>query len=164
MRCKRTDKLLSFSALLGYRFNDLNLLKQALTHRSVPHASHNERLEFLGDAVLDLVISAQLFQLYSGCTEGELTRMRSNLVERAGLLCTAQQWQMAPLLHVSRGERGGDGTPRASSVVANAVEAVIGAIYIDGGYEAAATVVLSAWGERIVGANKQPEVDAKTAL
>jgi len=155
--------LLAFAHRVGYSFHNLSLLQRALTHCSFQR-EHNERLEFLGDAVLQLVISSELFRRYSECSEGALTRMRARLVERAALLVTAHAWQLASLLRVSKGESGTDGLPRADSVIANGVEAVIGAVYVDGGYVAAEKLVRTTWLERLNGALDQPVIDAKTAL
>jgi len=163
VKSDRQAELLAFSDRVGYQFCDLALLGQALTHCSLQQP-HNERLEFLGDAVLGLVISAQLFNRYAAHSEGELTRMRARLVERAALSATAKQWKMASLIDVSKGERGANGLPRAASVVANAVEAVLGAIYVDGGYAAVETVVVAAWSDRLGNALDHPAMDAKTAL
>jgi len=163
LKCEREAELLSFARRIGYLFHDLMLLEQALTHCSVQQ-KHNERLEFLGDAVLELVISAELFRRYPDHSEGDLSRMRARLVERSALSATAKQWQLAQLIHVSKGELGKNGLPRAESVVANAVEAVIGAVYLDGGYAAIEGVVMAAWKDRLGNALAQPAVDAKTAL
>ncbi|MDX8412671.1 MAG: ribonuclease III [Mariprofundales bacterium] len=156
-------ELKAFAGQIGYQFRDLTLLEQALTHCSAEQ-KHNERLEFLGDAVLELVISAELFQCYSDHAEGDLTRMRARLVDRSALSVTAKEWRLSPRLHVSKGERGKNGLPRAESVVANAVEAVIGAVYLDGGYAAAKKLVVTAWQYRLSNALDQPAIDAKTAL
>ncbi len=158
-----TKELSALTERVGHPFRDPSLLERALTHRSFQR-EHNERLEFLGDAVLELVISAAIFQRYPQCAEGELTRMRARLVERAGLLATADTWRLAPLMRVSKGERTAGGRPRAESVVANGVEAVIGAVFVDGGYPAAEKVVLTAWATRLEHALEQPVIDAKTAL
>jgi len=160
---EREAELLAFAGRIGYQFHDLTMLEQALTHCSVQH-EHNERLEFLGDAVLELLISAELFKRYPDHSEGDLTRMRARLVERAALSATAKSWRLAQLLHVGKGEQGKNGLPRAVSVVANAVEAVIGAIYLDGHYAAAEMVVVVAWKDRLDNALDQPALDAKTAL
>ena len=157
-------ELSAFSTRIGHQFHDLALLERALTHSSF-HKEHNERLEFLGDAVLELVISADLYQRYPEQSEGVLTRIRARLVARSGLLLTAGAWKIAPLLRISKGERAAKGLgPRATSVIANGVEAVIGAVYVDGGYPAAERVVKNAWHNRLRNALDQPVIDAKTAL
>jgi len=158
-----SDNLSSFMQRIGYSFHDITLLEQALTHSSYLQ-EHNERLEFLGDAVLELIVSADLFGRYPDHPEGVLTRMRARLVERSALLMTAQIWDIAPLMRVGKGERDSNGLPRADSVIANGVEAVIGAVYIDGGYLASQKVVEDAWLNRLTSVLALPAIDAKTAL
>jgi ribonuclease III len=127
---------------LGYRFRDPDLLAEALTHRSFrnerPHLAprDNERLEFLGDAVIDLVASLLLFETHPGAPEGELTRRRADLVCEPALTEMAREVAIGPALRLGRGEEasGGRHKPR---LLASALEACMGAVYLDGGYEAA---------------------------
>ncbi len=126
---------------LGGGFNDVDLLVTAFTHRSYVNEhkttvfEHNERLEFLGDAVLELVVTSFLFTNFSD-PEGVLTNWRSALVRTESIGAAAQRCEFEPLLRLSRGEKRG--TERARlQILANAYEAVIGALYLDQGYEAA---------------------------
>ncbi|MDX8409393.1 MAG: ribonuclease III family protein, partial [Mariprofundales bacterium] len=156
-------ELMALTARIGYVFTDSSLLELALTHCSLG-GNHSERLEFLGDAVLDLVIAAELYNHFPDWPEGKLSRMRASLVDRAALLQTAKSWQLARSLRVSKGERTAGGLPRSNSVVANAVEAVLGAVYLDGGFSAASQVVVLAWRQRLLVVGEQQVVDAKSRL
>ncbi|OGJ53827.1 ribonuclease III [Candidatus Peribacteria bacterium RIFCSPHIGHO2_02_FULL_49_16] len=124
---------------IAVRFRDKELLAQSLTHRSSVRRSktngHNERLEFLGDAVLELVTTDYLFRL-SDRPEGELTNWRSALVQRENLANVAHEIELGDYLFLSRGEQAGGGRSRDSNL-ANALEALIGAIYIDRGFAVA---------------------------
>ncbi|WP_297460974.1 ribonuclease III [Ferrovum sp.] len=116
---------------LGYTFRDAALLRQALTHRS--HSTlHNERLEFLGDAILNMVAAQVLYERHPHWNEGELSRVRSLLVNREALYRMAQFLDLAPLIRLGSGELQGGGRQR-SSILADAMEAVFGALYQDGG-------------------------------
>ena len=125
----------------GFEFNNVELLITAFTHRSYVNehkktvSEHNERLEFLGDAVLEMVVTEFLFNNYSE-QEGVLTNWRSALVRTESIGAAAQKFGFEPLLRLSRGERRGTERGRAQ-ILANSFEAVIGAIYLDQGYEAA---------------------------
>ena len=148
---------------LGYRFEDDTLLTRALTHRSVG-ARHNERLEFLGDALLGLVVADYLFATYPDADEGQLTRTRATLVNRDSLAAIARGLDLGDLLHLGEGELKSGGW-RRDSILANAVEAVLGAIYLDGGMEACRTAVLRLLASRL--ADIDPDTtskDAKTEL
>ena len=138
-----TDPL-PFSSLekeLQYSFTDKKLLELALTHRSAvrgkSHTLHNERLEFLGDAVLELIVTEYLYHL-SDKPEGELTNWRSVLVKGETLAAVAREIQLGQYLILSRGEEASGGREKESTL-ANAVEALIGALYLDSGYEVAKT-------------------------
>lgn len=120
---------------LGHRFARPDLLARALTHRSYG-ADHNERLEFLGDAVLSLAVSSLLYERYAGSDEGDLTRVRAHLVREDSLHKLALAMGLPEVLKMSDGEARGGGAQRPS-ILADAVEAVLGAAYIDAGYEAA---------------------------
>jgi ribonuclease-3 len=131
----------------GYRFRDPSLLSRALTHRSYG-TDHNERLEFLGDAVLSLAISSLLFQRFGGSDEGDLTRVRAHLVREDSLHRMALALGLPEILRLGEGEARGGGARRAS-ILADAFEALIGACFLDGGFEAASGVVQRLFGEII---------------
>ena len=148
---------------IGHRFGDARLLSRALTHRSYG-ADHNERLEFLGDAVLSLVISGLLFERFAGSDEGDLTRVRAHLVREESLHRVALQLALPEVLHLGEGEARGGGAQRAS-ILADALEALIGATFLDGGFEAARTVVKGLFGEIIATTDIASwSKDAKTEL
>ncbi len=131
-----------FEKIIGITFKNKGLLKQAFTHRSYLNENrqlrteHNERLEFLGDAVLELVITDYLFKKYSEKPEGELTAYRSSLVNYSVLAEEATRLNMNSFLLLSRGEAKDTGRAR-TIILANAYEALVGAIYLDQGYNAA---------------------------
>ncbi|MFT3741278.1 MAG: ribonuclease III [Gammaproteobacteria bacterium] len=114
---------------LGYQFQDVTLLERALTHRSFSK-THNERLEFLGDAVLDFIITAELFTRYAELSEGGLSRLRSTLVNGDTLAEIAKELTLPQYLHLGPGELRSGGIYR-SSILSNVMEAVIGAVYLD---------------------------------
>ena len=136
----------SLAEHLGVTFDDLSLLRTACTHRSYLNENkgagleHNERLEFLGDAVLELVVTSFLYRKYPKKPEGELTAFRSALVNTVSLTKTAERIGLVDYMLLSRGEARDTGRAR-SVIIANAVEAVIGAIYLDHGYDAAANFI-----------------------
>ncbi|HNT39818.1 MAG TPA: ribonuclease III [Rubrivivax sp.] len=153
----------SLEHALGHRFDEPRLLARALTHRSAG-PEHNERLEFLGDAVLSLAVSAMLFERFAGSDEGDLTRIRAHLVREDSLHRLALQLGLPERMRLSEGELRGGGAQRPS-ILADALEAVIGAVFLDGGYEAARQVVQRLLGERIDGTEVQSwSKDAKTEL
>lgn len=132
-------KIEDFQDYIGYRFEDLDLLKQALTHSSYANEKHykkqpdNERLEFLGDAVLELVTSEFLYLNYADLSEGDLTKLRASLVCEPTLANCAPQIQLGGFIRLGRGEDMTGGRGR-KSILSDALEAVIGAIYLDGGF------------------------------
>jgi len=136
----------SLAKHIGVEFNDLNLLRTACTHRSYLNENkgsagvHNERLEFLGDAVLELVVTSFLFRKYPKKQEGELTAFRSSIVNTVSLTKVAEKLGLNDYMLMSKGEAKDSGRAR-SVILANAIEAVIGAIYLDGGYNAAANFI-----------------------
>jgi len=132
---------------LDYRFNDAGLIKQAFTHRSAANR-HNERLEFLGDAVLELVITDAIYHQRPDMDEGGLSRLRSNLVRKATLAEIAQNIDIAKQLILGSGERRTGGHQR-SSILADALEAVLGAVYLDGGYADADAVINKLFAEHL---------------
>lgn len=133
--------------LLGHDFKQPQLLTQALTHRS--HGSpNNERLEFLGDSVLNLAIADQLYQRHPKLPEGDLSRLRASLVKELTLSEIALALQLGESLRLGEGELKSAGW-RRPSVLADALEAIIGAVYIDSGYEAAKRLVNRLYAERL---------------
>ena len=148
---------------IGYRFTDARLLTRALTHRSFG-ADHNERLEFLGDAVLSLAVSGLLFERFAGSDEGDLTRVRAHLVREDSLHRVAVQLGLPDVLNLGEGEARGGGAQRAS-ILADALEAVLGAAFLDGGFDAAQALVQGLFGEVIQTTDVASwSKDAKTEL
>ena len=141
------NRLDALQRRIGHRFNDPGLLTRALTHRSFG-ADHNERLEFLGDAVLSLAISGLLFDRFAGSDEGDLTRVRAHLVREESLHRAALQLELPEALRLGEGEARGGGAQR-TSILADALEAIIGATFLDGGFDAARRVVRGLFGEII---------------
>ena len=153
----------SLQQRLGYRFNQPELLRRALTHRSFG-AEHNERLEFLGDAVLSLAVSSLVYERFAASDEGDLTRVRAHLVREDSLQRLARGLGLPEVLRMSEGEARGGGADRPS-ILADALEAVIGAAFLDGGFEPAATLVRRLFGELIDGSELgRWTKDAKTEL
>ncbi len=133
------DPLSDLQIRLGYAFRDRAQLQQAITHRSFS-ADHNERLEFLGDSVLNLAVAHLLYARLSQLPEGDLSRVRANLVKQDTLQALALQIQLPEVLRLGEGELKSGGRKRPS-ILADALEAVIGAVYLDGGYAAAQALV-----------------------
>ena len=148
---------------LGHEFSSTQLLLRALTHRSYSQA-HNERLEFLGDSVLNCVIASHLYDAYPGLPEGSLSRLRSNLVNQQTLYTLAQHLRLGECLLLGEGERKSAGASRPS-ILADAMEALFGAVYLDGGFAAAQKVLLGLYIPFIAQADMQSlGKDAKTLL
>lgn len=148
---------------LGHRFSGAGLLQRALTHRSWG-AEHNERLEFLGDAVLNAAVSGLLYERFAGGDEGDLTRVRAHLVREDSLHRVALTLALPEVVRLSEGEMRGGGALRPS-ILADAVEALIGAVFLDGGFDAAAAVVRRLFGELIATTEVEAFTkDAKTEL
>jgi ribonuclease III len=155
--------LTHFLDRLGYRFANPALLDEALRHRSAGKP-HNERLEFLGDAVLGFLVSDLLFQQHPGATEGELSRLRASLVQRATLVEIARSLKLGDELKLGLGEIKSGGADR-DSILADAVEAVLSAVYLDGGLEPCKALLRQWLGARL--GDLQPEIagkDPKTRL
>lgn len=146
---------------IGYQFSNDGLLLRALRHRSLGKDS-NERLEFLGDAVLDFVIAADLYLRYPDMKEGELSRLRSNLVNAEILFMLAQELELSNFIQVSAAELK-TGILQ-ESILADGVEAIIGAIYLDGGFEAAKQRILVWYAARLQQVTCIVKKDSKTAL
>lgn len=124
---------------LGYTFRDAGLLQQALTHRS--HSSlHNERLEFLGDSILNCVVASILYERFTSLDEGDLSRLRANLVKQQSLFEIAQKLELSQFLRLGEGELKSGGF-RRPSILADTLEALLGAIFLDTGFEAARAVI-----------------------
>ncbi|HID36169.1 MAG TPA: ribonuclease III [Ghiorsea sp.] len=134
----------TFEDKLGYHFKDNLLLEKALTHAS-KSPNHLERQEFLGDAVLGLVIADYLYDHFPGSAEGDLSKMRASLVCKDALLYIANRWAIAVFLQVGDGERGKNHALKSQSIAANAVEAVLGAVFEDTGFDAVQTLILREW-------------------
>jgi len=157
------SRVTALQTRLGHRFADTQLLQRALTHRSFG-ADHNERLEFLGDAVLNLAVSSLLYGRFSGSDEGDLTRVRAHLVREDSLHRAGLGLGLPEVLRLSEGEARGGGALRPS-ILADAVEALIGATYLDGGFDAAAGLVRQLFGELIDNTEADSwSKDAKTEL
>jgi ribonuclease III len=171
------EHLKNFEETLGYAFSDPNLLSRALTHRSWAHEQvspgqeeiarqlHNESLEFLGDSVLGLVVADFLFRAHPTVTEGELSRMKHTIVSAKTLCVAAERIQLGDLLRVGRGEEKTGGR-RKSALLADLYEAVLGAIYLDGGLEAAQRFITTTLGDELEKVNPliAAAADAKTLL
>lgn len=155
-----------FEKIIGYTFQNETLLRQALTHSSYANERHrksedNERLEFLGDAVLELVSSEFLFLNYPKLSEGDLTKLRASLVCEPTLAACTAQMQLGDFVRLGRGEEQTGGR-RRKSILSDALEAVIGAIYLDGGFTSAKEFILTYILTDIE--NKKLFYDSKTIL
>lgn len=148
---------------VGHRFADPMLLQTALTHRS--HSSpHNERLEFLGDSILNCIIAALLYDRFPALPEGDLSRLRANLVRQDSLHQLALGLRLGEFLRLGEGELRSGGHQRPS-ILADGVEAVIGAVYLDAGFDAAKQVVTALYRSLLEAiAPGQTIKDAKTRL
>ncbi|MGB3291233.1 MAG: ribonuclease III, partial [Burkholderiaceae bacterium] len=155
--------LASLQAALGHQFADASLLEQALTHRS-HSAHHNERLEFLGDSVLNFVVAALLYRRFANIDEGDLSRLRANLVKQASLADIATRLSLSQYLRLGEGELKSGGF-RRPSILADALEALFGAVFLDGGFDAAQKVIARQYEPVLV--NVDPKTlgkDPKTLL
>jgi ribonuclease-3 len=164
-------------AALAYRFADRTLLERAITHRSWAHEHvkpgedekarrlHNEAFEFVGDSVLGLVVADYLFRSYQTLTEGELSRMKHRLVSAPTLARAAERLNLGRYMRVGRGEEKTGGRLKPA-LLADAFEAVLAAIFLDGGYTAATEFVSHALGDELAGANPEEAAaaDYKTLL
>ncbi len=161
---KLSADLSAFSKRLGYRFNSPEFLLRAVTHSSMvsPHRDDNQRLEFLGDRVLGLVMADALLKADQSAPEGLLAPRYNALVRREACADVARQIDLGAVLKLGRSEMKSGGR-RKEALLADAMEAVIAAVYSDGGFEAAREVVLTLWGDRIHNVADDAR-DAKTAL
>lgn len=149
-------------AHLGYQFQDRNLLKQALTHPSLTaeksgEGADNQRLEFLGDAVVQLVLTDYFYRKLPHEAEGRLTQLRASVVSRKALAVCAVRIELGKFLRLGRGEDANGGRERESNL-ADAVEAVIGAIYLDGGIEVVRESILRIFEEDLVSVKKSQDM------
>ena len=155
--------LSALSARLEYTFKDPALLSEALTHRSVG-ATNNERLEFLGDGVLNFVIADKLFRMYPQMREGDLSRLRASLVNRDSLADISRELDLGAYIKLGAGELKSGGHRRAS-ILADALESILGAVYCDSGFEVCQNLILRLYSHKL---NNLPDVqslkDAKTRL
>jgi ribonuclease-3 len=164
-----SDRLARLQAALGYEFRDTDLLEQALTHRSYAHEAGidrtNEPLEFLGDAVLGYLVADRIFRRRPDLDEGGMTRLRAALVNARSLAGEAAELGFGESMLLGRGEESSGGRSRPS-LLADAFEAVIGAMLLDGGIRPVRKLVRRTFGARIEGARKAASVwcDAKTRL
>ncbi|MFV0679669.1 ribonuclease III [Ottowia sp.] len=148
---------------LEHRFTQMGLLQQALTHRSFS-VDHNERLEFLGDAVLNLAVAHMLYEALGALPEGDLSRIRAQLVRQDSLHKLALGLDLSALIRLGEGEMRSGG-PRRPSILADALEAIIGAVYLDAGFDAANALVRRLFEQvEISPAMSAAAKDAKTAL
>lgn len=158
-----------FESLIGYKFKNINLLEEALTHSSFANERKgygqkcNERLEFLGDSVLSIVVSDYIFKNCTNLPEGELTKLRASLVCEKSLYNFAQKLNLGKYIHLSKGEYRNGGYKRPS-ILADAFEAIIAAIYIDGGIEPASEYILKFVEPEITNSKSQTTKDYKTTL
>ncbi len=160
------DRLARLQEGLDYRFADPDLLSLALTHRSAANesgTSHNERLEFLGDAVVGLVCASWLYQEFPDDAEGELARRKSSLVSSEALAVMARDLKIGDSLELGLGESRSGGRDK-SSLLANAMEAVIGAVYLDGGFSSARSVLQARLSDLLQSHPELEVQDAKTRL
>ncbi|NOY54775.1 MAG: ribonuclease III [Actinobacteria bacterium] len=155
-------------ARLGYHFRNPALLEMALTHRSFTaehdHVEHNERMEFLGDAVLGLVITDVLFGRFHDMREGQMAKLRASLVSRPALASVARTIGLGSGLRIGHGEEVSDGRDK-DSILADALEAVLAAVYLDGGLEEVRRVIIEHWEAQVAALSVTPgSMDYKTRL
>ena len=149
---------------MGYTFNDQSLMELALTHKSFSNTLNNERLEFLGDSILNSIISEYLFSRFSNQKEGLLTRMRAFLVKAETLTTKAEELSLEKIIKLSKGTANLS-KERKNSILEGAFEAVIGAIFIDGGWSAATDVTLKIFNKNLEALSEDMTFkDAKTEL
>ena len=151
------------SEKLGYQFKSPQLLEDALSHRS-SRGKNNERLEFLGDAILNFVIAAALYNKCPNAREGELSRLRASLVRGETLAELAHEFDLGQYIRLGAGELKSGGSQR-NSILADAMEAVVGAIYLDAGMDVCQTCILNWYEQRLENFTELPELkDSKTRL
>lgn len=149
--------------LLGYTFNDPDLLEQALTHRSFA-SRNNERLEFLGDGILNFVIADELYHRYGDVQEGDLSRLRANLVNKESLAVIANQLKLGEVIKLGSGELKSGGF-RRPSILADAVESILGAVYLDGGFQHCRELIIRLYQQQLASPTDLQQLkDPKTRL
>ncbi len=154
---------MSLESALGYVFVEPRLLREALTHRSFG-LPHNERLEFIGDSVLNCVIALALYERFPDLPEGQLSRIRANLVSQPALHALAVRLDLPQHLRIGEGEERSGGRERPS-MLADALEAIFGAITLDGGFDQAQRVILRLYAQRLAAVDpREGGKDAKTRL
>jgi ribonuclease-3 len=161
------NALTSLSRLLEYTFKNEELLVEALTHRSAASVN-NERLEFLGDGILNFIIAASLFEQYSDLDEGDLSRLRASLVNKDSLADIAITLELGQYIKLGSGELKSGGR-RRDSILADAVEAILGAVYIDSGFDTCRDLVLHLYAEKLqnipdLAALKDPKTNLQELL
>ena len=162
-RSAEVSDLAELESRLGHKFSNAELARQALTHRSFG-TPHNERLEFLGDALLNCAIATLLYERFTHLPEGDLSRLRAALVNQTSLSQVAEALGLGDRLRLGEGELKSGGF-RRPSILADAVEALLGAVYLDGGFEAARRVVEHVLGGKLESVGNKPvDKDPKTAL
>ncbi|WP_424128183.1 ribonuclease III family protein, partial [Roseiarcus sp.] len=154
-------------ARLGYRFRDADLATLALTHLSAQAETGGriqsyQRLEFLGDRVLGFAVAAHLYAAFPQASEGELSMRLAKLVRRETCAAIAAEWDIGPHVVLGLGEARGGGRKKAA-ILSDVCESLIGAVFVDGGFEAARDLIVRAWGPRMT-ADGEPARDAKTAV
>lgn len=154
--------LADFSASIGHTFRDESLLRRALTHRSYA-AEHNERLEFLGDSIVNCTIALELYMKFPQLSEGDLSRLRAGLVSQPALARIAGELRLGQQLLLGEGELKSGGV-RRPSILADALEAVIGAAFLDAGFDAAHGVVRTLFASALREVSPQTAKDPKTLL
>lgn len=162
-----SETLAGLCRRLGYQFTQASLLEDALTHRSAG-SRNNERLEFLGDAILNFTIAAELYQRYAQADEGELSRLRASLVNAQALAILSRGLNLGDCLTLGSGEMKSGGF-RRESILADALEAVFGAVYLDGGFEACRGLILRLYRDTLtelpaVGDLKDPKTQLQEFL
>jgi len=161
-------ELAALEARLGYIFKDADLAARALTHVSAPSTSGSgrhqsyQRLEFLGDRVLGLVVAAMLYEAFPTAPEGELSMRLAKLVRRETCASVAEEWDVGPHLVMGLGEARAGGRKKAA-ILSDICESLIGAVFLDSGFEAARDLISRSWRARM-NADIEPEQDAKTAV
>lgn len=155
-------KLANLERSIAYQFRDRELLVQALTHRSYG-ATNNERLEFIGDGLVNAVVAQLLYSAHPDLDEGSLSRLRSKLVSRDGLSVIAKRFDLGPLLQLGAGERKSGGRHR-DSILADAVEAIAGAILMDTDFGRASEIVSAWFHDDVASLDTSSTRDAKTLL
>ena len=158
----------AFEEILGYKFKNIKLLENALTHSSYANEVHsslgsNERLEFLGDSVLSIIVSEYLYKNYKKLPEGELTKLRASLVCEKTLCMFSKQLNVGDFILLGKGEANNHGNERAS-ILADAFEAILAAIFLDGGIEVAKNHVLKFISPELENGEYDLFIDYKTAL